>query len=199
MIDWERRWAPYAEATYRAVLDAIRPDDVVLDIGAGDLRLARRMAALARKVYAIELDPEIAAAAPTPLPRNLELTLGDARTLPFPEGVTLGVLLMRHCRHFDGYAHKLRAIGCTRLMTNARWCMDVECVNLQAKALPFEGVRMGWYACRCGAVGFVPGPPEELTETVEAHVHEVTGCPECARERNQKNVRTLERSHVSTF
>ncbi len=41
---WEARWAPYDEATYAAVLAAIRPDDVVLDIGAGDLRLARRMA-----------------------------------------------------------------------------------------------------------------------------------------------------------
>ena len=41
---WERMWAPYDEATYAAVLAAVGPDDILLEIGAGDLRLARRLA-----------------------------------------------------------------------------------------------------------------------------------------------------------
>ncbi len=47
-------FAPYDQATYQAVLDLLRPGDVVLDIGAGDLRLSRQMAAVTRKVYAVE-------------------------------------------------------------------------------------------------------------------------------------------------
>ena len=39
--DWELHWAPYDPATYQMVLEQLLPDDVVLDIGAGDLRLAR--------------------------------------------------------------------------------------------------------------------------------------------------------------
>ncbi|MCZ7670623.1 MAG: hypothetical protein M5U34_27465 [Chloroflexi bacterium] len=36
--EWERMWSPYDEMTYpTAVLQHIQPDDVVLDIGAGDL------------------------------------------------------------------------------------------------------------------------------------------------------------------
>jgi hypothetical protein len=41
---WEALWAPYDEPTYQLVLDYVRPDDVVLDIGAGDLRLTRQVA-----------------------------------------------------------------------------------------------------------------------------------------------------------
>ena len=57
--DWEARWAPYDEPTYQTVLQAIRPDDLVLDIGAGDLRLACRMAAVCRGVIAIERQPAL--------------------------------------------------------------------------------------------------------------------------------------------
>ena len=59
--DWEAAFAPYDEETYRAVLAQITPHDVVLDIGAGDLRLTRRVAAIARRVYAIERDPAVLA------------------------------------------------------------------------------------------------------------------------------------------
>ena len=58
--DWERLWAPYDEPTYRQTLDWIGADDTVLDIGAGDLRLACRLAQKARRVYAIELNPTLA-------------------------------------------------------------------------------------------------------------------------------------------
>ena len=110
---WEKRWAPHDEATYQVILNAIQPDDIVLEIGAGDLRLARRLAALAREVYAIELQLPLL----TPLRPHSSSSShpicafwGDARTLPFPEGITTGVLLMRHCTHFRLYWAKLTKI-----------------------------------------------------------------------------------------
>jgi hypothetical protein len=63
VLDWERAWAPHDEPTYQATLDWVRPDDVVLEIGAGDLRLARRPADRARLVYALEIDGAPAARA----------------------------------------------------------------------------------------------------------------------------------------
>ena len=106
--DWEARWAPYDEPTYQAVLQAIQPDDLVLDIGAGDLRLACRMAAICRGVIAIERQPALLraqAASPGRIhPDNLTVLVGDARQLEFPQGITAGVLLMRHCTHYQYYA-----------------------------------------------------------------------------------------------
>lgn len=176
---WEAAWAPYDEVTYQAVLAAIGPEDVVLDIGAGDLRLARRMAAIARRVIAWERRPEVLALATEPLPANLEVVCTDARLTPIPSGVTVAVLLMRHCRHYRHYVARLRAAGCRRLITNARWHLDVEVIDL-APALPWVALTMGWYACRrCGAVGFRETDPVRITAATLAVVQDVEGCPSC--------------------
>ena len=173
--DWEAAWAPYDEATYRAALAFLRPDDVVLDIGAGDLRFARRAAALARRVIAIEQRPERLAGRH---PCNLTVICDNALTWPFPPGLTVGVLLMRHCRHFAHYIARLRGVGCRQLITNARWGMGVECVSL-APQPSFAASGPGWYACLCGAVGFKPGPPESITPIVLQRVHALENCPAC--------------------
>lgn len=175
--NWERTWAPYDEQTYRDVLRRIKPHDVVVDIGAGDLRLSTRLAAIAARVYAIEIAPLRPSTAN--LPGNLILLQQDATVGPLPTTATVAVLLMRHCAHFQLYAQKLRAAGCRRLITNARWGFDVECLDLQAPRRPFTAVTLGWYACWCGAVGFVPGQPEQLAPRLEQTIHEVTGCPAC--------------------
>jgi SAM-dependent methyltransferase len=180
--DWERLWAPYDEPIYQAVLAHVQPDDVVLEIGAGDLRLALRLAERASRVYALEIQSSLVTQALRALdvvPDNLYVVCGDARHAPFPEQVTLGVLLIRHCRHFSLYADKLAVIGCPRLITNARWRLGVEVVDLLTPRLPFDDVVMGWYACWCGATGFVPGLPERLTAQLEATVHQVVNCPSC--------------------
>jgi hypothetical protein len=177
MDDWEAQWAPYDEATYQAALDLVQPDDVVLDIGAGDLRLARRTVVIARQVYAIEMQPGLLADQ-SPLPDNLAVLCADARLIPWPNGITLGVLLMRHCTHVGLYANRLRAVGCRRLITNARWRLGVELVNLGPRA-PWSTVKIGWYACRCGQTGFVPGPPEALTQAQMETIAEVEECPAC--------------------
>jgi hypothetical protein len=220
LCEWEARWAPYSETDYAAVLVAIRPDDVVLDIGAGDLRLARRMAQVARQVIAWEMRPELLEAAvhgtdasrtgndsssrirdpaawavhprritdPTRAEHASSLEAGerltvvctDARSEPVPPGVTVAVLLMRHCTHYALYVEKLRAAGCQRLVTNARWGVGVEVIDL-APAAPFDSIGAGWYACRrCGAVGWADDDATAVNETTLAHVADVDGCPACS-------------------
>ncbi len=184
--DWEQLWAPYDPATYAAVLGQIDPQDHVLEIGAGDLRLACQMARRARRVIAIENNPEILERGKrqfAPLPGNLDILCADARSLDFPNTITLGVLLMRHCTHFSLYAERLRQAGCRRLITNARWRMNIETVRLDQPPVQYNSTPMGWYACRCGAVGFKPGPPEEWTAERDPIIHEVCACPECTPEQ----------------
>jgi hypothetical protein len=179
MDAWEEQWAPYDEATYEFVLSQVRGEDVVLDIGAGDLRLARRMVQRVQKVCALEI--QSALVKNVLLPVNLEVIYADARTVPFPAEITVAVLLMRHCTHFAHYWDKLTAVGCQFLITNARWRVGVERIDLNAIRRPFSQATMGWFACCCGATGFVEGPPEELTLRELNTLQEVRSCPKCER------------------
>lgn len=181
--NWEAMWAPYDEATYRSVLGHIRTQDIVLDIGAGDLRLARRMVEKCCKVYAIEIQEELlnfsSLVADDRSSRELVILHGDARQVQFPREVTTGVLLMRHCSHFRHYADKLKEAGAQRLITNARWRMGIEVVQLQNNRILFDEFTLGWYACWCGEVGFKPGPVEKLTQSGINVINEVINCPHC--------------------
>ena len=180
--DWEAMFAPYDQDTYQSVLDRLRPDDVILDIGAGDLRLARQMARIVWKVYAVEIDPRVldqAHVSRESLPANLIPICANARVLEFPSGITTGVLLMRHCTSFRLYAEKLQKTGATRLITNARWHMDVEIVNLLVQRKPFTDAGMGWYACSCGGTGFKEGPAEHWSPEMDQVINELSNCPQC--------------------
>ncbi|MFN8473455.1 MAG: class I SAM-dependent methyltransferase [Anaerolineae bacterium] len=178
--DWEGWWSPYDDATYAAVLDAVATENTVLDIGAGDLRLSLRLAARARRVYAVEVNPRLVADALAragyALPRNLVVVCGNALDISVPPDVTAAVLLMRHCRHFRAYVDRLRAVGCRRLITNARWGMGVEIVGLGPGAA-WETFAGGWYACLCGAVGY---KGEDAADEPQDAVT-VETCPACAR------------------
>jgi SAM-dependent methyltransferase len=176
--EWERLWAPYDELTYEAVLAHVQPDDIVLDIGAGDLRLAYRLANQVRRVYAVEINQALVPLASS-VPDNLDVVCADAYQLEFPNGITTAVLLMRHCQQFGLLFEKLVAAGCRRLITNARWRTGVELIDLRSSRIPYSAVSMGWYACGCGATGFVPGSPERLTAELEITVYEVKDCPVC--------------------
>jgi SAM-dependent methyltransferase len=180
---WELMWAPYDQKTYQSVLDYIQADDTVLEIGAGDLRLAFQIAKIAQHVTAIEIHPEILERALSDhsgnLPSNLTILPGDACRIPFPEDISAGVLLMRHCTHYGLYASKLKLIGCKLLITNARWHLGVEAVDLHAARQPFKDIKIGWYACRCGAVGFITGAAEDYTIEMDQIVNEVFACPHC--------------------
>lgn len=182
-VDWEALWAPYDEGTYQAALDLLQPDDVVVDIGAGDLRFARRAALRVRKVIAVERDRGVLMTrSAAEEPANLTVVCGDALTLPIPEGITAAVLLMRHCRHFREHLQRLRAAGCRRLITNARWGMDVECVPLDPQP-PYWSAPSGWYACACGAVGFKTPAGGEVPAAALDSTVSVEDCPACLTPR----------------
>lgn len=176
---WESLWAPYDQPTYAYVLDHLEPGEVILDIGAGDLRLARQLAPRVSQVYAIEINPDLNRTNRIDLPANLTLLEGDARKLDFPPGITSGVLLMRHCTHFQEYAEKLRLAGARRLFTNARWGLGIECVDLTEFRPAFERIPFGWYACWCGRTGFKPGPVTQFTDASLEIDHQVSDCPAC--------------------
>ena len=176
---WESLWAPYDQGTYDFVLDRLQSGEVILDIGAGDLRLARQMAPRVSQVFAIEINPDLNRTNRVDLPANLTLIEGDALELDFPPGISDGVLLMRHCTHFQEYAEKLRRVGARRLFTNARWGMGVECVDLGAFRPSFEQIPFGWYACWCGKTGFKNGPVAQFTFTNLEIDHQVSDCPAC--------------------
>lgn len=173
----ENVWAPYDESTYGPALEAIRAEDVVLDIGAGDLRFAVRAAARAKRVIALERQAELIG--PGPWPANLAIVTADALMWPFPNGITVGVLLMRHCTHYRAYAERLRAAGAGHLITNARWGMSVEVVDLVAPRRDLAELRACWYACDCGAVGFADGPAEAVTPSALNTTANVSACPHC--------------------
>jgi hypothetical protein len=182
IADWEAAWAPYDDATYDFVVERIRPSDIALDIGAGDLRLARRLARVARQVYAVEREQSVLSrVGQASRPHNLIVVEEDALVWPFPPGLTVAVLLMRHCtrEHFARYVARLIAVGCQRLITNARWRVGVEAIDFQS-SVPYPSAYVGWYACACGAVGFAPGDPDVMTPQLLDQVLEVGHCPNCA-------------------
>ncbi len=190
--NWELLWAPYEEEIYAWILARLKPGERVLDIGAGDLRLSLRMVERGCRVIAVERQwslllrilqafgiPPGALRWEQPLPilEGLTIVWADARTWAFPP-VESAILLMRHCATFSLYVHKLRNAGCRRLFTNARWRMGVEQIDL-GPALSFENVPAGWYACRCGTVGFREGPPELIDAAALERIWEVEECPAC--------------------
>lgn len=62
----------------------IGPDDWVLEIGPGEGILTRELAAHAGKVYAVEIDPDLAANL-CDLPHNVQVINADALTVRLPE------------------------------------------------------------------------------------------------------------------
>jgi len=185
LTGWEGSYSPYDDEIYEAVLSHITPQDVVLDIGAGDLRLALRMAERAQRVAAVEVNPLVLARALQTigfdLPRNLHVICANALDLRFPSDVTVAVLLMRHCHHFQAYVDRLQEAGCHQLLTNARWRTGVERIDLTTPGLPFEAVHEGWYACRCGATGYVGTGARPDTPPVE-----VRECPACSVAKSER-------------
>ena len=176
--DWESWFHPGEPGDHGQVLARLRHADVVLDLGAGDLQLALQMAGSVSRVYAVELNPLLVSQALAhvglDLPRNVHVVCANFLDFPFPPGVTVGVLLMRHCQHFRILFERLTASGCQRLLTNARWKSGVEEIDLFARRAAFEELVEGWYACRCGAVGYVGQGEQPLGAPVE-----VEGCPAC--------------------
>jgi hypothetical protein len=169
--EWEAMFAPYDEQTYEDAVAALDPNDIVLDIGAGDLRFANRVAQRVKQVIAIEQRAELM---PEHVASNVQVLHGDARTIEFPPH-TIAVLLMRHCQHVGLYLAKVERAGGKKVITNARWGMNVEVIDLQTPRISFSDLPSGWYACTCGCVGF-----QEQSDADIFNVIEVKNCPACA-------------------
>jgi len=88
---------------YEDILKLLKPDDVVFDVGAGDLRFDLMMAEEVRKVYAVEINPVILARALKiigfDMPANLIVICGNAFKMELPPDVTVVTCLMIHRQH----------------------------------------------------------------------------------------------------
>lgn len=174
-MESKRTESPFDEATHTAVIHHIQHDDIVLDINAGDLSLARRMTNTAQHVYVWEHQAEIVE---TEI-ENLTICYPDSQFDSFPSDITVAVLLSRYCQHFARYAKKLRTVGCRYLITNARWGSGLEVINLQTYRQLYSAIPVGWFACWCGNAGFKADSAEQLMKVRETAVHEVIFCPNC--------------------
>ena len=85
---------------YDEVLEYLDPDDVVFDVGAGDLRFDLIMAERVKRVYAVEVNPITLGKAlltiKYDLPRNVIPICANALDLPLPQDVTAVTILMIH-------------------------------------------------------------------------------------------------------
>jgi SAM-dependent methyltransferase len=104
LSDWEGWFHPYDGETHQFVLQHVGLPDTVLDIGAGDLRLALELAPHVQRVYALEVNPLLVARAlqetGLDLPRNVQVICANALDVAITLDVTVAVLLMRHCQEF---------------------------------------------------------------------------------------------------
>ena len=93
-------WFLPEDKEYNIVLPYIEPNDIVLDIGAGNLAFDLLLAEKCKKVYAVELNPEVLGDALKTirydLPRNLIAICANGVDFPVPKDVTCLVMLLRH-------------------------------------------------------------------------------------------------------
>lgn len=102
MRGWECVFVP-EEWFYSDVLKLLKSNDVVFDVGAGDLRFDLLMAEKVKKVYAVEINPITLGKALQiigyDLPVNMIAICGDAFKTEIPSDVTVVTCLMIHREH----------------------------------------------------------------------------------------------------
>jgi ubiquinone/menaquinone biosynthesis C-methylase UbiE len=89
---------------------ALRPGEIVADIGAGTGYFARRFARHAAKVYAVDIDPKLLEIAKRDAPANLETILAAPDDPKLPEASVDTIFFADVWHHLDnrpGYAAKL--------------------------------------------------------------------------------------------
>lgn len=88
---------------YEEVLAMISEDDVVFDVGAGDLRFDLMLSEKVKKVYAVEINPEFLGGALKiigyDMPLNIVVICGNAFEMEIPGDVTVVTCLMIHRQH----------------------------------------------------------------------------------------------------
>lgn len=88
---------------YEEVLSMISGDDVVFDVGAGDLRFDIMLSEKVKKVYAVEINPGFLGGALKiigyDMPRNVVAICGNAFEWELPSDVTVVTCLLIHRQH----------------------------------------------------------------------------------------------------
>lgn len=96
-------WFNPEVTNYDDCLSKLNPDDIIFDVGAGDLRFDLIMAEKVRKVYAVEINPKILASSlriiKYDMPENLIVICGNAFDMDLPGDVTVVTCLMIHRQH----------------------------------------------------------------------------------------------------
>lgn len=81
------------EENYESMLQKLGPEDVLCDMGAGDLRFSLMASERCKKVYAVEMNPEILSDSlriiKWCIPRNLVVVCADWRSFLIPQDVTV--------------------------------------------------------------------------------------------------------------
>lgn len=191
MVGDRRRLAAYDRALARAV----RPGNVVLDVGAGTLVLsALALRHGARHVYAVEADPETAAlaariATESDLLGRLTLIQGDARTVQLPEPADVIVAeMMGNLGPEEEMCEILHVVAGNNLAPGGRLVPERLVTHLQAIEFDDEGWGV-WndddlglslsavqeYAGDGAQLHFFARPPRLLSEP-QAIGDDVLGC-----------------------
>jgi len=163
---------PRLQAYAQALAQAVKPDDVVIDVGAGTLALS--LLALhhgAGQVYAIEADPQVAEVterviAANDLAGQVTLIQGDARAVRLPERADVVVAeLMGNLGPEEAMAEVVGAVARRNLRPEGR----VVPSRLRTWLAPIEFDREGWglwrddfYGYRLDAVAGCAGPQAQL-------------------------------------
>ncbi|HXJ09145.1 MAG TPA: class I SAM-dependent methyltransferase [Burkholderiales bacterium] len=109
--DYDRKWSFYVEATTRETLARLemRPTDRVLDIGCGTGELLSRLAAKYPEARLSGLDPvpEMLEMARRKLSERVDLRVGWANELPWPDGT---FDLVVSCNMFHYITHPVDAV-----------------------------------------------------------------------------------------
>lgn len=90
----------------RLLASHLDADAVFLEVGAGDCALARRVAAMVRHVYAVDVSPTITGGGDPP--RNLEVVISDGSNIPLPDAsvdIAYSHQLIEHMHPDDALAH----------------------------------------------------------------------------------------------
>lgn len=130
--EYDRRWSFYIEATHQATLSRLElhSGDRVLDLGCGTGTLIQHLLALAPEAKIFGLDPseEMLNIAQQKLPASVQLNIGSAESLPFPNNyfdVLVSTSALHYFRNPDRAIQEMQRVlksGGRLILTD--WCYD---------------------------------------------------------------------------